>query len=97
MGLMAIESHGKPQVARALLFKPYERVRIGEGIGADFEGKIVAAKFALMTNARAYPPDGGMEKEESFGDGLQDVPKEVGATHVGQLVSEDDFKFFRAQ
>ena len=50
-----------------------------------------------MTNAGADPPDGGMEEEECFGDGLQDVPEEVGAAHVGQFVGENDFELVGAK
>jgi hypothetical protein len=93
MGLMSIERHGEAQMARTLLFEPDKRVRIREWVGADFEGEIVAAEFALMTDARAYPPDSGMEEEKSFSHGLQDVPEEVGTAHVSQFVGENDFKF----
>jgi hypothetical protein len=97
MGLMTIERHGKAQVARALLFKPHERVRIRKRIGANIEGEIIAAEFSLVADARTDPPYGGMEEEESFGDGLQDVPKEIGAAHMSQLVGEYDFKFVGAE
>ena len=39
----------------------------------------------------------GWKKNERFGDGLQDVPEEVGAAHVREFVGEDDFKFVGAE
>ena len=56
------------------------------GLGQICEGEIVAAEFALVANAGADPPDRGVEEEERFGDGLQDVPEEIGAAHVSELV-----------
>ena len=93
VGLMAIERHGEAQVAGALLFKMNEGVRVDDRVGADLEGEVVAAEFALVTDAGADPPDGGMEEEECFGDGLQDVPEEVGAADVSEFVGENDFEF----
>ena len=69
--LVAIERHGKVQMARAMLFKMNERVRINHRIGADLQGEVVAAEFALVADAAADPPNGGMEEEECFDDGLQ--------------------------
>ena len=95
--LMAVERHGEAQVTGAVLFEMNESVRVNDGVGADFEGEIVAAEFALVANAGADPPDGGMEEEERFGDGLQDVPEEVGAAHVSEFVGENDFEFVSAE
>jgi hypothetical protein len=94
---MAVERHGEAQVAGALFFKVNERVRINDRVRADFESEVVAAEFTLGADAGVDPPNARMEEEEGFRDGLQNVPEEVCAAHVSQLVGEDDFEFFGAK
>jgi hypothetical protein len=89
---MAVERHGETEMAGALFFEMNESMCVDDGIGAHFEREIVAAEFALVTNAGVEPPYGGVEEEESFRDGLEDVPEEVGAAHMSQLVRKNDFK-----
>jgi hypothetical protein len=82
----------KSDLSCAFLFEQEECGSVGEGIGAGGDGYVVAAEFALLTEAGSDPPDGGVEEEEGFDHGLEDVPEIVGATDVGEFVGEDSFK-----
>src|SRR5271156_2461092 len=98
---MAVECEGKGELGGgsaegglfcALFFEQKECGGVGEGIDAGGDGYVVAAEFALLTEAGADPPDGGMEEEESLDHGLEDVPEIVGAADVGELVGENGFE-----
>jgi hypothetical protein len=68
-----------------------ERLGVNHGIGANLQREVVAAEFALMADAGTDPPDSGMKEEEGFGQCLQEVPEEIGAANVGQLMGKYDF------
>ena len=97
MGRVAVEGHRESQMTRAVLFEAVERAGVGDGVRADFESDVVAAKFTFVADACVDPPDGGVEEEECFGDGLEYVPEKVSAANVCELVCQDDFEFIRAQ
>jgi len=97
MRSVAVECHCQAKMPGAMLFKPIQSAGICDRVGANLECDIVAAKFTLVTNPRADPPNGGMKEEESLSDGLHDIPKEIGAAHMSELVSEDYLKFVGAE
>jgi hypothetical protein len=83
---VAVERHGEVKLPRTLLLQLEECVGIHNRVRADGEGQVVAAQFALVTDSAAQPPNGGMEEEQRFGHGLNEVPEEVSTADVGQLV-----------
>src|SRR5580704_9616795 len=98
---MAVECEGERELGGrsaecdlfcTLFFEKEECGGVGEGIDAGGDGYVVAAEFALLTEAGADPPDGGVEEEESLDHGLEDVPEIVGAADVSELVGEDGFE-----
>ena len=62
MRCVAVKGHGEMQPMRALLFDSKEGLCVCEGVGTNLEREIIAAKFALVADAPADPPDGGMEE-----------------------------------
>ena len=74
-------------MVRAVFFESIQRAGVGNGVGADGKSKIVAAKFAFVTDARVDPPDSGVKEEERLGDGLEDVPEEVGTADMARRKS----------
>src|SRR5215469_3170477 len=95
--LVAVERHGKVQLARALLFKMKQRAGIDDRVGVDVESEIVAAEFALVAYAGTYPPHGRMVEKEGFNEGLKQVAEKVGAANVRQLVRKNDFNLVWAE
>ena len=98
---MAVECEGEREfggdsaegdLSCALFFEQEECGGVGEGVGAGGDGYVVAAELALLAEAGANPPDGGMEEEEGLDHGLEDVPEIVGAANVGEFVGEDGFE-----
>src|SRR5439155_16820179 len=82
----------EPVALGSLLFEEEQGGGVGDGVGAGGDGDVVAAELTLLAEAGADPPDGGMEEEEGFDHGLEDVPEVVGAADVGELVGEDGFE-----
>ena len=94
---MAVQSHGEPHLTGAVLLEVKQRAGIDDGIGTDLQGQIVAAQLALVANAAADPPDCRVEEEERFNQRLHEVPKEVGAAHMRELMRQYNLKFFRTE
>src|SRR3569832_600755 len=80
-----------------MLCKAVQSTGVGKRVRTYLQREIVTAEFALLTNAGVDPPDGGVEEEEGLRDCLEDVPEEISAAHVGELVRENDFEFVRAE
>ncbi len=91
-----VERHGEARLAGPLLLKVEQGAGVDDGVGADLEREVVAAELAFVAQAAADPPHGGMEEEDRFREGLHEVPEEVRAADVGELVSQDDFQFVGA-
>jgi len=80
-----------------LLFQPVKRACIDYWIGANTEGKVVAAELAFVPNAASDPPHCRMKKEERLDECLHQVPDEITTSYVGELVGQNDFKLIRAE
>jgi hypothetical protein len=67
----------------------------GAGLAGGGEREVVAGDFAGEVEAGAGEPEGGMEEEEGFDEGLEELPGEVAAAEVGELVGEGEVAVVR--
>jgi hypothetical protein len=72
----------------AQAFEFSEGARVADGIAAHFDGQVIAAELALVTDARPNPPDRRLVEEQSLGEGLKHVDQIIVTPDVRQLVSQ---------
>ncbi len=89
---MPIQRHRQLQPRPALLLEPQESGCIHYWVGAATERHIIAAKFALLTEMAAKPPDGRMEEEQRLHRRLNHVPQIIPATDVGEFMCQHNLK-----
>ncbi len=74
-----------------------ERRRVQARVTAHPHDEIVAAVLTLITHTSRHPPDRGMIEEERFDHALQHIDQVVVATHVRQLMGEQNLELLRRE
>lgn len=78
--------------SQTLTSDKFQGVDVGEFLLRGGDGQIIAADFAILTNAGGKPPDRGVKEEDRFGDPLNEIDPKIVPSNVRQFMSNDGFE-----